>query len=194
MIATSELVGIMPKGSLQRLSQARRPLSEAMDEYHIDTPLRKAAFVANLAHESGCFRYVEELASGDAYTHRKDLGNTSPAAVKICKELGVEAGPFWKGRGWIQITGYSNYLALSQDLGVDFVRNPAFLTGQVYASLSAAWFWNKKKLNDFADAGNFDAVCDIINRGHATPKIGDALGYSDRLAYYERAKNVFGVK
>ena len=58
----------------------------------------KAAFVAQLAHESGAFNYVREIASGRAYEGRKDLGNVM-----------VGDGMKFKGRGLIQITGRANY-------------------------------------------------------------------------------------
>jgi YhgE/Pip-like protein len=50
-------------------------LNEYCQRYEINTPLRLAAFLAQIGHESGRFRYVEEIAKGTAYEGRKDLGN-----------------------------------------------------------------------------------------------------------------------
>jgi len=65
--------------------------------YHIDTPLRVAHFLAQVAEESDSFCTTEEYASGKAYEGRGDLGNTH-----------VGDGPRYKGRGLIQLTGRGN--------------------------------------------------------------------------------------
>jgi putative chitinase len=163
------------------------PLNDAMDEFGIDTPARQAAFIAQLAHESGSFRYVSEIASGMAYDGRKDLGNTRPEAIHIAAEHGSTPGPWWKGHGLIQVTGYDNHLACGDALGLDLLHEPGLLEQPVYACRSAAWFWKKHDLNKWADAGDFDGVSDVINRGRKTAKEGDANGYTDRLAFYQRA-------
>ena len=46
------------------------------DKFGINTPNRIIAFLMNLLHESGDFVHVEELASGDVYDTRVNLGNT----------------------------------------------------------------------------------------------------------------------
>lgn len=107
MITLDQLKKIVPYAG-QRAGVFLVPLNEAMDEFGIDTPARKAAFVAQLAHESWSFRYVSEIASGLAYNGRKDLGNTRPEAIRIAAEHGSTPGPWWKGHGLIQITGYDN--------------------------------------------------------------------------------------
>lgn len=135
----------------------------------INTELRFGAFLAQIGHESGQLRYVKELASGQAYEGSKDLGNTE-------KGDGVK----FKGRGLIQITGRSNYTALGTFLGIDLVQNTELLETPEYAVKSAVWFWQKKKLNVFADIPDFEKITRIIN--------GGLNGYKDRLELYERAK------
>mgnify|MGYP003342746291 CR=1 FL=1 len=54
-----------------------------------------------------------ELASGEAYEGRKDLGNVRPGD-----------GCRYKGRGFVQITGRLNYSTWSQRSGLDLVANP----------------------------------------------------------------------
>ena len=149
------------------------PLNDAMDEFGIDTPARQAAFVAQIAHESGSFRYVREIASGQAYEGRRDLGNT---------EAGD--GVRFKGRGLIQITGRANYHSCSLALYGDerLLSTPALLEEVGPACRSAAWFWKSRDLNSAADNGAFRAITKAINGGFN--------GYQDRLAYYERAQAV----
>ncbi len=149
------------------------PLTKAMDEFDIDTPARKAAFLAQIAHESGSLKYVREIASGEAYEGRSNLGNTEPGD-----------GVRFKGRGLIQITGRANYRDCSLALFGDdrLLRNPELLEAPEAACRSAAWFWKSRALNDLADTGAFKAITRAINGGYN--------GYADRLAYFQRATQV----
>jgi len=186
----SQLFAIMPYASEKNLDRFLEPLNQAMAEFGIDTPQRQAAFLAQIAHESGSLRYVEEIASGAAYDDRDDLGNTNPAAIIIAKEHGSTPGRFWKGHGLIQVTGYHNHAACGAALGLDLINFPTLLCEPVNAARSAAWFWQRNNLNKWADCGDFDGVCDVVNRGHKTQREGDANGYADRVAAHERAKEV----
>ena len=150
------------------------PLNAAMHEFHINSPIRQAAFIAQIAHESGELRYVEEIASGIAYEYRKDLGNTQPGD-----------GMKFKGRGLIQITGRNNYAECGKALGVDLITNPELLETNGLACRSAAWFWASRGLNDLADKGDFDRITKRIN--------GGLNGYQERLVYHARAKMALGV-
>ena len=151
-------------------------LNGAMEHYQINTPARVAAFLAQVAHESGGFRYVRELASGRAYEGRKDLGN-------VYSGDGVR----FKGRGLIQITGRSNYASLEKDLDLPgLLQNPEWLESDRWAVWSAAWFWDKTGLNALADDGLFKQITRKINGGYN--------GLEDRYRYFERAKRVLGVK
>lgn len=141
--------------------------------YEINTPLRVAHFMAQLFHESGGFKYLKELGNNayfKRYDGRKDLGN-------IFDGDGLK----YKGRGFIQITGRANYTELSKDLKIDFVNNPELLEQEAKAILSALWFWNKKKLNVFADEDNISTITKRINGGFN--------GISERkklLEYYKK--------
>ena len=138
MIITNEdLKAMLPLSSEANRQKYIEWLNYFMSKYDIDTDKRIAAFIAQIGHESGQLRYVEEIASGAAYEGRKDLGNTQKGD-----------GKRFKGRGLIQITGRFNYEKLSKDLGEDFISNPELLSTPKYAVQSACWFWNKNKLND----------------------------------------------
>ena len=169
MISPEELHRVMPVAKKMTVAGYCMHLNDAMREFGIDNQLREAAFLAQLAHESGEFRYVRELASGEAYEGRKDLGNCEPGD-----------GVRYKGRGLIQITGRSNYRQCGDALGVDLVSCPERLEEPELACRSAAWFWSSRHLNELADKGDFAAITRRIN--------GGLNGYRERLAYWERAK------
>lgn len=177
----TDLQQIMPQSG-QRAARFLNPLNSAMEEFQINTGLRMAAFLAQVAHESGQLVYMRELASGAAYEGRKDLGNTQPGD-----------GARFKGRGPIQITGRSNYAACGNALGLDLISNPELLEIPENGCRSSAWFWSVNNLDKWADAGDIDGVSDMINRGHKTAAIGDSNGWADRLAFYQRAMRVLGV-
>ena len=175
MVTLDQLKKIIPYAG-PRAAVFLAPLNEAMAEFGIDTPSRQAAFLAQVAHESGSLRYVEEIASGRAYEGRGDLGNTQPGD-----------GIRFKGRGLIQITGRANYRACSQALFRDtrLLDRPEALEDVVAACRSAAWFWQSRKLNHLADVAD-----DVSFRKITRAVNGGFNGLAERIAYYERAKEV----
>jgi putative chitinase len=146
-----------------------------MREYAINTPKRQAAFLAQLAHESGELRYMEELASGEAYEGRKELGNTQPGD-----------GKRFKGRGPIQLTGRANYRAAGKALGLDLERHPEKAALPGIGCRVAGWFWQTHDLNDLADRGDFKKITRRIQGGYH--------GLANRQRYYALALEVLGVK
>lgn len=172
MITLALMKAVAPGRSDSMLSGWATPLDEALAKYEINTPLRIACFLAQVAHESGGFKYTKELASGDAYEYRKDLGNDKPGD-----------GPRYKGRGLIQITGKYNYQMLGQDLGVAFVAYPELLEQPGYAAISAGWFWNKRGLNELADLDDMERITKRINGGFN--------GLEDRLKRHDSAIQYF---
>jgi len=154
-------------------------LNTAMVRYQIVGTLRQAAFIAQVGHESGQFRYVREL-GGEQYLSKYDTGS-------LAKRLGntPEAdgdGQKYCGRGLIQITGRANYLECGEALGLDLIKQPELLEVPQYACMSAAWFWATKGLNTLADAGQFDKITQRINGGQN--------GAADRQALYARSLKV----
>lgn len=160
-----------------RLNLFLDSLNSALVEFKIDTPLRVSHFIAQVAHESGEFRYVKELASGLAYdTGAKAiaLGNTPEADGD---------GQRYKGRGLIQVTGKTNYRTCGIALGLDLINKPELLEQPLNAIRSAAWFWNSRNLSLFADKDLFRDITKRINGGYN--------GLEDRQKYLTRAKGVF---
>jgi putative chitinase len=172
-ITLDQLRQIMPLAR-SRASRFLGPLNSTMARYEINTTVRQAAFLAQIAHESGSLRYTEELASGEAYEGRVDLGNTQPGD-----------GVRFKGRGLLQITGRANYGDCSASLfGLRqvLIFHPRLLTSPHYAAASAGWFWDARELNKLADATSFSTITRRIN--------GGLNGYAERLAFYLRALEV----
>ena len=167
-VSLEQLRRIMPGLPLPKGQQYLPYLNSAMAEAQIDTPKREAAFLAQLAHESGELRYMEELASGAAYEGRKDLGNTEPGD-----------GKRYKGRGPIQLTGRNNYRAAGKALGLDLEQQPARAADPDVGFRTAAWFWTTHGLNTLADLDNFREITHRINGGYN--------GEASREAYYQRA-------
>jgi len=152
------------------------PLNATCEAFNIVTPRRIAAFVAQVAHESGGFRYVREIASGAAYEGRIDLGNT---------ELGD--GVRFAGRGLIQLTGRTNYTAASQARFGDerLLHAPQLLERPDLAAWVAGWYWHSRGLNDLADRDDFVTITKRIN--------GGLNGYDDRVDRWKAAKAELGV-
>lgn len=135
----------------------------------MDSPLRLAHFLAQLIHESGSFRYMEELASGKAYEGRTDLGNTQSGD-----------GVRYKGRGPIQITGRANYRRYGRKIGIDIERNPEVAAIPSVGLHLALEYWKTTGLNTFADADNVLAITRAIN--------GGTNGLDDRKAHLAKLK------
>lgn len=149
------------------------PINSTLEKYQINTKLRICHFLAQIIHECGRFQWMEELASGDAYDTRVDLGNTPEKDGD---------GRKFKGRGCIAITGKANYKTLSKAFGIDFVKTPELLKEPKWATLSAGWFWETRKLNSLADQDKFLEITKKIN--------GGTNGLEDRKKYLLLAKSV----
>ena len=176
MITLADLQKICPLANPKRMAVFVEPLQQAMEEFEINTPPRKAAFIAQIALESGGFHYVKEIASGASYEGRLDLGNTEPGD-----------GVKFKGRGLLQNTGRANYHACGLALGLDLFICPELLEQPIHAARSAGWFWKSHGLNELADAGEFKKITKRIN-GAATD--GPPSHHLIRVEYYERALEV----
>ena len=170
-LTRDEVLAVMPRAD-KRVDRYLPYLNKYAEIYQVNTTLRMAHFLAQIAHESGELLYKRELASGMKYEGRKDLGNTTKGD-----------GPRYKGRGFIQITGRYNYSLISQDLGEDFVNNPELLEQDEWAVASAFWFWNRNRLNGFADNDDVLTITKRIN--------GGTNHLQERKDYLAAAKKVF---
>ena len=146
------------------------PILECWNKYSIDTPLRRAHWLAQIGHESGQLHYTEEIASGAAYEGRGDLGNIS-----------LGDGRRFKGRGLIQLTGRANYTRYNAFVAPDVVSHPELIaTDATLAADVAGWFWSQAGLNTWADRDDIRTITRRINGGYN--------GFQDRVQLLEQAK------
>lgn len=182
-------------------------LNQAMSRYRIDSPVRAAAFIAQVGHESGHLRrLVENLnysAQGMAGTwpsrYRNADGKPNALALRLARKPESIAnnayadrngnGPEHTGDGWryrgrslIQITGRANYRAAGAGLGLPLEQQPELLEQPAHAAMAAAWWWAEHGLNELADAGRFEQITRRIN--------GGLNGQPDRLELWATATEV----
>lgn len=175
-ITEQQIRRIMPKAMGERVKEFVKSFNDYSEQFGINTPLRVAHYIAQVAHETGELKWLEEIASGQQYEGRKDLGNTQPGD-----------GKRFKGRGYLQTTGRANYQAY-KDSGYcvgDLMAHPEWLAKQPGCQKSSMFFWKKNKLNVYADADDCRGVTKRINGGYN--------GYAQRAYYTRVAKTVFGA-
>jgi putative chitinase len=170
------------------------------DKFEINTPLRLAHFLAQCGHESGGFRLVKEnlnySAKGLMGIFKKYFPTEALAKAyerkpeKIANKVyssrmgnGDEAsgdGAKYCGRGFIQLTGKTNYQAFFKSIGADINTDPTLVATQ-YPLASAAWFFSKNGLHKIADGGATDAVVTSI-----TKRVnGGTIGLPDRIKHFK---------
>lgn len=170
-ISADALRHVCPNLTGAAAAQIAKGLGEAFARYDINTPTRCAMALAQWAHECDHFRTSEEYASGAAYEGRKDLGNTHPGD-----------GKRFKGRGRIQITGRTNYVAMAQALGIDCVTKPELLSLSPYSELASGQWWKDHGCNGFCDTDDFVGLTRRIH--------GGTNGLAERQRLFHLAKAV----
>lgn len=177
-------------------------LDQLLPDYGINTPKRVAAFVAQCAHESAEFRFIEENLNYRAASLRKTFAKYFPTD-EIARQYerkpqmianrvyanrmgnGDEAsGDGWRyrGRGLIQLTGKDNYTFFAGSLGIPVEEAADYLGTFEGAAQSACFFWEQNNINRFADAGDIRGMTRAINGGF--------IGLEDRIKHYNHALHV----
>ena len=185
MLTADQLRAIMPATPAARRDAILPFLQAAMTEFAIEAPARMAAFLAQLAHESGQFRFMEEIWGPTAAQRRYEPVTT------LATNLGnseVGDGQRFKGRGPIQITGRANYRRFGDLLGTDLVADPPRAALPELAFRIAGLFWSKKGLNELADRATVESFREITRRIN-----GGFNGLEDRQKFYAVARTVLGV-
>lgn len=181
ILSKQQLQAIYKEATPQNIEKFLDPLNATLDEFEINTPQRIRMFLAQIGHESGQLRYVKELASGEAYEGRANLGNTKPGD-----------GVRYKGRGLVQITGRHNYTLAAQELGLPLLETPEMLEQPLNAARSAGWFWKRNNLNALCDLNLFKELSYRINgkKKAINGVVPDPNGWADRMKLYNRAFDI----
>lgn len=176
-------------------------LNATFERFDIMNPLRKAAFIGQCGHESGNFKMLEEGLSYSAV----GLMKTWPKRFNAEKAQACQRNPKlianivysnrmgnrdeasgdgyrFRGRGCIQLTGSANYFHAGKALGVDLIMNPELVATPMYAALTAGWFWDTHKLNQYADSRDYRTMTKKIN--------GAYIGLEDRIKHINHAIEV----
>lgn len=189
----SKLKGHIPDAVLTQIP-------EVMEKFQINTPLRLCHFLSQCGHESGNFKAVTENlnygAKGLMGTFKKYFATEAKALEyerkpeKIANRVyagRMDNGPEesgdgykYRGRGYIQLTGKTNYAAFDKIVTEDILATPD-LVATKYPLLSAAWYWNSRSLNVNSDKGESDAIVTEV-----TKKVnGGIIGLPDRIKHFK---------
>jgi putative chitinase len=161
MLSAEQLHAVMPDLPEAKGQSFLPFLQAAIAEFAIEAPARCAAFLAQVANESGQFRFMEEIWGPTAAQRRYEppsslaprLGNTQPGD-----------GKRFKGRGPIQITGRANYRRFGDLLGLDLVADPGRAALPETAFRISRLFWARNSLNELADLATAEAFQTITRR------------------------------
>lgn len=170
----STLLQILPYVPAHKVDDYLARNNDAMLAADVTTPARIAMWLAQWGHETGSFRWLEEIGDGSAYEGRVDLGNTQAGD-----------GRRFKGRGVPMLTGRRNYAAYSKSRRIDFLTMPELVAQPQWAFDAAAWYWTEHELNALADLHDIRAATLRIN--------GGLNGITQRREIYEHACKVLGV-
>jgi putative chitinase len=183
------------------------PFNETFQRFGITTPAQQASWIGQCGHECGNFRILEENLNYRAptllklfpKTPKRQWGFTPEEAAayekqpqKIANRIygnrmgnrDEASGDGWRfrGSGFLQLTGHSNFYHAGQALGVDFVMQPELVRTPMYAAQTAGWFWQTHKLNQYADKGDFLTMTKRIN--------GGTIGLEDRIKHINHALHI----
>jgi putative chitinase len=183
--------------------------NETFDKFNIFTAPQQASWIGQCGHECGNFKIMEENLNYRAATLLKLFPRTPKRAWGFTPEEAAayekqprkianriygnrmgnrdEAsgdGFRFRGSGFLQLTGHSNFFHAGKALGVDFVMEPELVRTPKYAAQTAGWFWQTHNLNQYADNRDFLTMTKRIN--------GGTIGLEDRIKHITHAIAVLG--
>lgn len=153
-------------------------------QYGVITPLQKAHFMAQIEHESGLKpisenlnysakrlvdvfpKYFPNIKLAMPYDRKAEMIANKVYANRMGnRDIGSGDGYKYRGRGFIQLTGKDNYVALQKATGIDVVNNPDLLLEESNALIAALWFWKSRGLSELATKDDIVAITKKINGG-----------------------------
>jgi putative chitinase len=181
--------------------------NETFDRFGINSPVQQASWIGQCGHECGNFRILEENLNYRAATLLKLFPRTPKRAWGFTPEEAAAyekqpqrianriygnrmgnrdeaSGDGWRfrGSGFLQLTGHSNFFHAGKALGEDFVMQPELVRTPKYAAMTAGWFWQTHKLNQYADSRDFLMMTKKIN--------GGTIGLDDRIKHINHALDI----
>ena len=184
--------------------------ARAIAKHYELSPERAAHLLGQSAHESGYFKLTEENLnySEDALNRvfRRYFGEGNENAAdyarnpeKIANYVYMDKnrskggalgnteegdGWRWRGRGFLQCTGRTNYRKFAAEMRLPDVMKDPDLVATDYAFESAFWFFKRNGLFEIADKGvNDDVITQVTRRVN-----GGTHGLDDRL---DKTKKIY---
>jgi putative chitinase len=180
-------------------------LCKALPKYDITNERRVAGFLAQCAHESNNFKVLKENLNYSAdglkrifpkYFKDVDPNDYARQPEKIANRVYAnrmnngdeDSGDGWKyrGRGVIQLTGCDNYSRFAKDMDISLEEVVEYLETIEGAIMSAAWYWNSRKINTAADNNDIVKMTKLVN--------GGTIGLEDRKKHYAHILEVLGTE
>lgn len=165
-----------------KLSTKQKEGLEALLKATSNLPLGQRAYLlATAYHETGATMQPIHEYGGVRYFDKYDTGKLAKALGNTPEKDGD--GYKYRGRGYVQLTGLTNYRRASKQLEADFVNSPdlALLPNHAADILVKGcvegWFTGKK-LNDYIN----DKTTDYRN----ARRVVNGLDYADLIASYAR--------
>ena len=149
---TQPVVRPAPELPVKKLKPLERVLVAAAQQAGLSGNELKQ-FLAQCAHETGNFSYLEEIGS-DRYFMKKYDKKFNPRKAKELGNIRPGDGVKYKGRGFIQLTGRYNYKKAGQALGLPLEQQPELVERPDIAAKVSLWFWSQRvqpKVVDFHD-------------------------------------------
>ena len=180
-------------------------MNNVFPTYDINTPHRIAAFLAQCGHESGGWTVFEEnlnysaqglngifkkyfptIESAQPYARKPEMIANKVYGGRMGNgDESTKEGFKFRGRGYIQLTGKSNYTNFTKFIGEDCIANPD-LVATKYPLASAAFFFDSNKLWSICDKGADDATVTAV-----TKRVnGGIIGLPDRIKHFKEYYNL----
>ncbi|OVZ98993.1 hypothetical protein CBW53_03030 [Yersinia frederiksenii] len=182
-------------------------LKAVFEEFDINTPLRQAAFIAQMGHESSGFtrtiqnfnysvKELKDMFGGVLGDERCEILGRQPeeSAVPLNRQQAIanlvyngqrgnkapDDGWKYRGRGLIKIKCLDDYQKCGKALRLDLIKYPELLVQDGHAARSAGWMWQKSGCNELADNDDIREITRLLSPFY--------VGLEDRLARYKKAK------
>jgi putative chitinase len=182
MITTETLLKFAPK-AVTAAAHADA-LERARAASTVNTPRRLCHFMGQVFVETAGFTVMEEnlnyrdparldavFSKVNGIADAKALIARGPEAIAnrvYANRLGngdEASGDGWRyrGSGYKQLTGKSNYTDIGAIINMDLVNHPELARQPVDAARVAFAFWDAKKCSPLADAGDLEQITERIN-------------------------------